>query len=300
MATPQHGIFALGTRSHHHLELDLTAGADPATVLDVLCGIRSRTTTVANVNLVVGLGPDLCRQAAPPALPADMAPFEPIVGPDGFTMPATQHDLWLWFHGSAPDAIFGAARAAAAGLDGLARVTCEQAGFGYLSGQDLTGFEDGTENPPIDEAPAAAVVPRGRPGAGSSVVLVQRWVHDLDGFDRLPPDDRDQVIGRTLTGSEELPDDVRSEHAHISRVVVEDDDGEELEIFRRSSAFGGVLEHGLQFVAFSADLARLRRMLRNMAGLGDGVRDRLTELSTPTTGAWYVAPPTEVFSDKSR
>ena len=78
--------------------------------------------------------------------------------------------------------------------------------------------------------------------------------------------------------------------------MIEDDDGEELEIFRRSVAYGGVLEHGLVFVAFSPDVDRLARMLRRMAGVDDGVRDRLTDFSTSTGGAWYYAPPVEAFA----
>jgi hypothetical protein len=32
-----------------------------------------------------------------------------------------------------------------------------------------------------------------------------------------------------------------------------------------------------------------------MAGTDDGIRDRLTDFSTPTASAWYVAPPLETF-----
>jgi putative iron-dependent peroxidase len=80
-------------------------------------------------------------------------------------------------------------------------------------------------------------------------------------------------------------------------VVIEDESGEELEIFRRSTAFGGVQEHGLMFLAFSADRARLQRMLRRMAGADDGVRDRLTEFSTPKRSAFYVAPPVDLLRE---
>ena len=60
-----------------------------------------------------------------------------------------------------------------------------------------------------------------------------------------------------------------------------EEDGEELEIFRRSVPYGDLDEHGLLFVAFSADGARLAQMLDRMAGLGDGVRDAITRWSTP-------------------
>jgi len=293
--TPQPGIFAVGTRSHHQLQLDVDAGADPAEVFAALRAIRAAVTTVAGVNVVVGLGSRLCRQVAPAALPADVGPFEDLDGTGGVRIPADQHDLWVWLHSHGPDAVFDAARRAQASLAGLATVADEAPTFAYQASRDLTGFEDGTENPPIDEAPAAVMVPAGRPGAGSSLVLVQRWVHDLDAFDALARADQDQVIGRSLVTGEELPDDVRSPAAHISRVVLENAAGEELEVFRRSTAWGGVREHGLIFVAFSADTSRLDRMLRRMIGADDGVRDNLTSISRCVASAWYVAPPLEAF-----
>jgi putative iron-dependent peroxidase len=292
---PQGGIFAVGTRSHHHLQLDVHG--DAAAVLQGLGELRDAASTVAGVNVVVGFGADLWRRVAPEHTPDDLVPFEAIEGVDGFTMPADQHDLWLWFHGGGPDSVFDLARHAALSLRPCAEVATEQACFTYQASQDLTGFEDGTENPTIDEAPGVAAIPAGRPGAGGSIVLLQRWVHDLDGFEQLEPEDRERVIGRTLHGSLELDASLDVPRAHIRRVVIEDDAGEELEIFRRSVSFGGVLEHGLQFVAFSADRARLERMLQRMAGLEDGVRDQLTEFSTPTGAAWYVAPPSDVLRD---
>jgi putative iron-dependent peroxidase len=295
MPTPQHGIFALGTRSHHHLELDVPADVDPAALLGALAALREAATTVAGVNVVVGFGAALAARVAPDAVPAQLAAFETIRGADGFTYSPGQHDLWLWLHASGPDATFDLARAAVVALDGLATLAAEQASFTYQASRDLTGFEDGTENPSIDEAAAVCTVPAGQPGEGSSVVLLQRWVHDLVAFELLGPDDQDQVIGRTKAGSEELDDEHRSPQSHISRVVIEDDQGEELEVFRRSTAFGTVGEHGLVFLAFSADVDRLDRMLRNMAGTDDGIRDRLTDFSTPTASAWYVAPPLETF-----
>jgi porphyrinogen peroxidase len=298
--TPQPGIFAVGTRSHHHLSLDVDAGADPAEVFGALRAIRATATTVAGVNLVVGLGSGLCGQVAPAALPGDVGPFADLDGVDGVRIPADQHDVWVWLHSSGPDAVFDAARQVHADLAGLATVVDEAPTFAYQASRDLTGFEDGTENPPIDEAPAAVMVPAGRPGAGSSVVLVQRWVHDLDAFDALPRAEQDQVIGRSLVTGEELPDDARSPAAHISRVVLADAAGEELEVFRRSTAWGGVREHGLIFVAFSPDTSRLDRMLRRMVGADDGVRDNLTTISRCTTSAWYVAPPVEAFLDAGR
>ncbi len=298
VATPQHGIFALGTRSHHHLQLDVGPDVDPATLLAALGGIRDLATTISGVNIVVGLGSELCQRVLPQHLPAGLSPFSALAG-DGperrVVMPAAQHDLWIWLHASAPDHIFDLARSSVRVLRGLAEVVAEQPAFTYQASRDMTGFEDGTENPPLDDAPAICTVPEGQPGAGGSVVLLQRWVHDLEGFDELGPDDQAQVFGRDKQTNEELADDVRSPRAHISRVSI-DDAGEELEVFRRSTAYGGVLEHGLMFLAFSADVDRLGRMLRRMVGDDDGITDRMTDFTRSTGGAWYVAPPIEAFA----
>jgi putative iron-dependent peroxidase len=292
---PQGGIFAVGTRSHHHLQLDVHG--DPRAVLEGLGAIRDAASTVAGVNVVLGFGSDLWSRVAPDHVPDDFVPFEALEGPDGFTMPADQHDLWLWFHGAGPDSLFDMARVSARSLRPCATVVREQPCFTYQASQDLTGFEDGTENPTIDEGPGVIAIPSDQPCAGGSIVLLQRWVHDLDGFEELELADRELVIGRTLHGSVELDESVSVPRSHVRRVVIEDEAGEELEVFRRSVSFGGVQEHGLQFVAFSADRARLLRMLQRMAGVEDGVRDQLTEFSTPTGAAWYVAPPSDLLRD---
>ena len=295
--TPQSGIFAVGTRSHHHLQFDVVEGADLENLMVALRGIREHATTVAGVNVVIGLGHDLCAQLAAEWLPAEVGPFETIRGTDSVVIPGDQHDLWIWLHSFGPDSVFDIARRSAAALRGLATVVREQPSFTYMASQDLTGFEDGTENPPLDEAIDLVTAPDGTPGAGSSVVLLQRWVHDLEAFEALDPDGKDQVIGRRLRDGEEIDESKRSPSAHISRVVIEDDDGEELEVFRRSTAFGGVLNHGLVFLAFSPDVARVATMLERMVGL-DGPRDHLTDISRCTASAWYVAPPVEAFTPR--
>jgi porphyrinogen peroxidase len=106
--------------------------------------------------------------------------------------------------------------------------------------------------------------------------------------------EQESVIGRTKLDSVELDDDVRPTTAHISRVVIEDAAGDELEIYRRSVPYGTASEHGLQFVSFAADPRRVVQMLERMFGASsDGLTDRLIEFSTPVTGATYFVPSLE-------
>lgn len=292
MAIPQPGIFAQGTRSHYVCEFDLHDGAAPAAVMAALQGLRQPSVTAGGANIVVGFGPDLWRRLRPEGAPAALGPFpQDLPG-----APCTPHDVLVWVHGTGPDLLLDVARTIDAMLAPVAELVSDIPAFVYRDSRDLSGFVDGTENPGVEEAFHVAVVADG-PGAGGSFVLAQRWRHDLAELHALDEAEQERVIGRTKRDSIELDDDVKPVNAHIARVVIEDDDGEELEIYRRSVPYGVVREHGLFFLAFSADPTRFDRMLARMFGADDGVRDRILDFSTPLTGAYYFAPALEDLED---
>ncbi len=287
MAVPQPGIFAQGTRSHYHLEFDLEAGVTDEQIRSALGGLREPQVTAGGSNIVVGFGAALWRWLEPDAAPAALAPFEPIEG-DGRRAPATQHDIWVWSHGTGEDIELDVARGVATVLAPVATLAAEQPCFVYRDSRDLTGFIDGTENPPVEAAHEVAIVPDLERGAGGSFVLAQKWVHDLGKFHAESLVDQQYTIGRTKPDSVELGD--KPDTAHISRVVIEED-GEELEIYRRSTPYGTVGELGLYFLAFSADPTRFTKMMARMFGTsGDGLHDHLTDFTHPVSGAFYFAP----------
>ncbi len=287
---PQVGIFAQGTDAHHFLEFDLREGVMPAEAVASFRRLRTPDVSAGGVNLVVAFGADAWRQVAPGMAPASLSDFRPLEGPQGRGAPATQHDAWLWISGSTPDVTWEHARAAAGVVEDVAHLAHEQPAFTYRDGRDETGFVDGTANPPVRRAADVAMVPSGEPGEGGSHVIAMRWVHDLDAFNRLSITEQERVFGRTKSDSVELSGGQKPTTAHIARVEIEEE-GRELEIFRRSVPYGTVAEHGLYFVAFSADRSRYDRMLARMFGTsGDGVHDRLTEFSRPVSGAYYFAP----------
>jgi len=291
MATPQPGIFAQGTRSHRYLEFDLRPGVAPERVLESLQLLRQPSVTAGGANIVVAFGPRLWRQLSPASCPADLAALE-VSG-----VPSTPHDLWVWIHGTGEDVLLDVARNVAGLVRAVTTLAGEIAGFVYHDSRDLTGFVDGTENPAVEEAFDVAVVPDGLPGEGGSYVLSQRWVHDLEAFHALSVAQQEGVIGRTKPDSIELDDATKPADAHIARVVIEED-GEELEIWRRSVPYGNVAEHGLNFVAFSADPTRFEKMLLRMFGAaGDGVHDRLTDFTRPVSSALYLAPSLQALGD---
>ena len=287
---PQFGIFAQGTDSHHFLEFDLRPEVTPTQAVASFRRLRSAEVSAGGVNIVVAFGADAWREVAPSESPSSLREFRAIEGPDGRSAPATQHDAWIWISGSAQDVTWDHARAVAHALEDVVELAAEQPGFAYHDGRDITGFVDGTANPAVRRAADVALVPPGQPGEGGSHVIAMRWIHDLDAFDRLPVAQQQDVFGRTKRFSVELSDAEKPPTAHIARVEVTESD-EELEIFRRSVPYGTVGEHGLYFVAFSADPSRFDIMLGRMFGTtGDGVHDRLTDFSCPVSGAYYFAP----------
>ncbi len=251
--------------------------------------------TTGGVNLVVGFRPSLWARVAPEDAPAGATDFErDVQGVDGYTMPATQHDLWLWVAGHAYHTVFDVAREAIQTLAPVAQLAAEVAGWTYKESRDLTGFIDGTENPSLAEAPEVALIPDGAPGAGGSVVLIQQWLHDAAAFDALPIAEQEKIIGRTKQASIELDEEVRGAKSHVSRTVIEEH-GVELHIFRRNTPFGTATEHGTMFIGFSCDQRRLARMLDRMAGAEDGIRDALTRYTTAVSGAYYFVPSVEAL-----
>lgn len=284
MTAPQTGIFALGTHAHSYVELNLDEGADPRAASTIAAGLSEPRTTMGGVNLVLGFRPELWAAVLPGHGPDGLSGFnEPVVGPDGFTMPATQHDIVLWIAGGSRDVVFDTVTAIIDALAGVASVADEVSGWTYHRDLDLTGFIDGTENPHLSEAPRRVLVPFGQPGGGGSVLLVQKWRHDAAAWNAVPVAEQERVIGRTKPDSVEL--DPRPATAHAARTD-QDDFGK---IFRRNTAYGSAREHGTMFVGFCNRKAPLADMLDSMAGVG-GVRDALTRYTTPLSGAYYFIP----------
>ena len=288
MSTPQGGIFALGTSSHAYLEFDALAGQPGRDLVDAISALREPWTTMGGVNLVAGFRPELWREVASDDAPPDLEGFnEDLVGVEGFVMPATQHDAVLWLSGSAYDVIFDTAREAIAALRVRASIAEETSSWPYRHDLDLTGFIDGTENPTLIDAPGVALVPEGAPGAGGTILLLQKWEHDATAWESLQVEEQERVIGRTKLDSVELED--RPDDSHVGST------DQELfgDIFRRNMPYGTVTDHGTMFVGFAREQRPLSAMLESMAGLTTGTRDALTRFTRPLTGAYYFVPSTE-------
>jgi porphyrinogen peroxidase len=179
----QPGIFALGTPEHAYLEFDLAPGTPPVELVRAAAGLVDPLSTTGGVNLVVGFRPELWAEVADPAdVPASTQGWaEPLVGPDGWSMPATQQDAFLWVAGGNRTAVFDNGRAVVRALAPVARLCRETDGWTYRHDRDLTGFIDGTENPSLLTAPAVALVPAG------SRARAAAHGQDLEIFTATPP-----------------------------------------------------------------------------------------------------------------
>ncbi len=251
--TPQAGIFALGTASHTYLELDIRDGVDARSLVAAVAGLREPRTTMGGVNLVAGFRPETWRALAPDHIPPDVTGFNRDIDGAGLTMPAMQHDAVLWISGSAYDVVFDVARESIAALHPVAVVAEETSSWPYHHDRDLTGFIDGTENPTLIEAADVALVPPPGPGAGGSILLLQRWIHSAGAWEGAGIPRQEQVIGRRKPDSAEL--DPQPDDSHVART----DQDRFGEIFRRNMPFGTVTNHGTMFVGFSSHGGRARR-----------------------------------------
>lgn len=279
MLPAQPGVLAPVPRAARFLALDRRADADLAEALDALAAVR------VDGGLLVGLGPSLLAPLGV-SVPG-LRPMPALLGPAG-AMPVTPADLWVRVAGDDPGDVHHRTRAALAALRPFT-VIDEVDGFVYAGGRDLTGYEDGTENP-RDEAAAAAALARGHgPGFdGGSVVAVQRWVHDLRVYDRMTRPEQDDCIGRDRDSNAELPDAPPS--AHVKRTAQESFDPAAF-VVRRSMPWRDARGAGLEFVAFGRSLDAFEAQLRRMVGLDDGVPDALFRFSRPVRGATYWCPP---------
>jgi putative iron-dependent peroxidase len=296
MKTLQPGVFAQGTRSHFQLEFSIPKTASVESVRSALRSFREPAVTFGGANVVVGFGPDLWKRLAPKKVPKVLKPFAGVQGPK-HAAPGTQRDVWIWVHGHGHDIALDVSRGAAHALMDVGKLELEVPCFVYRDSRDLFGFIDGTENPPVLEAPPITLIPDGQPGEGGSIAFTQKWKHNISKFQALPVKEQERVFGRTRQESIELADDAKPETAHIARTVIEED-GEELEIFRRSVPYGGVKDHGLYFIAFTNEPRRIDMMLDRMFGVsGDGLSDRLIDFSKALTGSYFFVPSLEDLSD---
>ena len=160
----------------------------------------------------------------------------PVLTGPGIEVPVTPAALWCWLRGDDRGELVHHGRSLAAMLAPAFRIQRVLDAFQYDASRDLTGYEDGTENPQGEAAIAAAVVNGQGPGLdGGSFVAVQQWQHDLDRFAAMAREEQDAMFGRRRDDNEEIADAPPS--AHVKRTAQESFEPEAF-VLRRLSALG--------------------------------------------------------------
>ena len=186
-----------------------------------------------------------------------------------------------------------------AAFDDSISIATEEHGLRLYEDRGLDGFVDGTENPQGDEnVRDVAIIPEGRPDAGGSYVLLQKYLHDLKKWDSISVTEQEQAVGRSKEDNIEFPREERLPDSHLGRTNIKEN-GVGLKIVRRSLPFGQVGgEHGLQFIAYCASLHNIDEQLKFMFGEKDGKIDLLLKhMSTAKRSAYYYAPSVERLAD---
>jgi len=274
-----------------------------ADLLPDLAGLRRSVgfrAPDARLSLVVGIGAALWDRLFDAPRPAGLHPFQELRGPV-HTAPSTPGDLFFHIRADRMDMCFELARLIVDRLGPDVRVIDEVHGFKSFDERDLLGFVDGTENPEGRAAAAAVLIGDEDPdNAGGSYLIVQKYVHDLEGWNSLTVEQQEAAMGRTKLDDVEFADEDKAPDAHLTLNVIEDDQGEQLQIMRFNMPFGraGEGEFGTYYVAYAATPAVTEQMLDNMfLGKGAATHDRLLDFSKALTGNLYFIPSADFLDD---
>ncbi|MEH6649656.1 MAG: Dyp-type peroxidase [Motiliproteus sp.] len=277
MTMAQPGILAPLPAHSRYICLNIRPGTDAEKLKQLLQQIQP------NESCLVALGRSLVS-----ALNAELQPLRPFpsYSVNVIEIPATPYALWIWLRGSDRGDLLHAGRRIYQQLESGFELADSVEGFTHGSGRDLTGYEDGTENPEGEAAIQAALC--NQTGLeGSSFVAVQQWQHNFDRFEALTQVQQDHSIGRRLNDNKEL--DEAPESAHVKRTAQESFNPEAF-LLRRSMPWSEAEKSGLMFVAFANSFNPFEAQLERMIGLEDGITDALFQFTQPISGSYFWCP----------
>jgi putative iron-dependent peroxidase len=246
----------------------------------------------AGLSCVMGIGSDAWDDLFGDPRPAELHPFREIRAGARHAV-STPGDLLFHIRAKRMDLCFEMATQIMARLGGAVSVVDEVYGFRYFDDRDLLGFVDGTENP-RDEAviDAAIIGEEDAAFAGGSYVIVQKYLHDMDGWNALSTEAQERIIGRSKLSDVELPDSIKPSSAHNALTAITEN-GKELQIVRDNMPFGraGMGEFGTYFIGYCRTPRVTEQMIESMfVGRPPGNYDRLLDFSRAVTGTLFFVP----------
>lgn len=285
-------------------------GADIKPAFEKLCGLvnnlnNSFKTRIpdAKTSCIMGVGYNAWLDLGlPTPLPKEFKPFEEIKG-EKHTAVSTEGDLHFHLSAINPAICFDMAAALAEILIPIADCLEEVQGFRYWDGRSIIGFVDGTENPIDEDRDYFGVVRDNDPAYnGGSYLFVQKYIHNMNNWNKLSTEDQEKVIGRYKATDIEMEEDVKPSNSHSSLTAIEDEDGNELKIVRANMPFANPSkgEAGTYFISYASTFSTTKKMLENMF-IGDpvGNYDRILDFSTAKTGTLYFVPSLAMLDDYS-
>lgn len=258
-------------------------------------GFRDQT---GNLSCVIGFGSEVWDRLFGDPRPADLHPFREFHAGARHAI-ATPGDLLFHIRADREDLCFELAAQIMIKLGDAVVPADEVHGFRYFDARDLLGFVDGTENPVNQAAVDAAIIGREDPAfAGGSYVIVQKYLHDMTGWNALPIEAQERIIGRTKLADVELDDAVKPTSAHNALTTIVEN-GQEVKILRENMVFGqpGHAEFGTYFIGYARSPRITELMLENMfVGRPPGNYDRILDFSRAVTGTLFFVP-SQTFLD---
>jgi putative iron-dependent peroxidase len=298
VALPQPVAIPL-TRAAIFLVVTIKPGAANGSVIRSLCaGLSALVRSVGfrelegSLSCVLGFGSEAWDRIFGKPRPAELHKFHEIRAGERHAV-STPGDILFHIRAQRMDLCFELATRIMAFLGSAVVPVDEVHGFRFFDSRDLIGFVDGTENPKGQQAIDVTIIGDEDPKfAGGSYVIVQKYLHDLASWNKLPTEKQEHIVGRTKFTDVELDDSVKPTYAHnaLTKVV---EDGREIKILRDNMPFGqaGQGEFGTYFIGYSRSPRTIEQMLQNMfVGKPPGNYDRLLDFSRAVTGNLFFVP----------
>jgi porphyrinogen peroxidase len=287
------------TRAAIFLVATLKPGSENRATLRSFCGDLSALARAvefrdleAGLSCVMGVGSEAWDNLFGAPRPAELHPFREIHS-GGRHAVSTPGDVLFHIRAKRMDLCFELAAQIMARLGNAVSTVDEVQGFRYFDDRDLMGFVDGTENPRGGAVADAVFI--GNEDVefdGSSYVIIQKYLHNLDAWNALPTEAQERVIGRTKLSDIELDDSVKPTSAHSALTTIVEN-GKEIKILRDNMPFGrpGYGEFGTYFIGYSRSPRTIEQMLENMfIGRPPGNYDRILDFSRAVTGNLFFVP----------
>jgi putative iron-dependent peroxidase len=287
------------TRAAIFLVMTINPGPNNRAVVRSLCGDLAALIRAvdfrdleAGLSCVMGIGSEAWDRLFGDPRPAELHPFREVRAGSRHAV-STPGDLLFHIRAKRMDLCFEMATLIMARLGEAVSVVDEVHGFRYFDDRDLLGFVDGTENPRGEAVIEAAIIgEEDAQFAGGSYVVVQKYLHDLDGWNGLSTEAQERIIGRTKLSDIELDDSIKLTSAHNALTTITEN-GKELQIVRDNMPFGriGSREFGTYFIGYCRTPRVIEQMLENMfVGRPPGNYDRLLDFSRAVTGILFFVP----------